>query len=79
EDKRVRGRKLGNDCDKEELDDGFRLEKQRRNRQSEQEIRPNLKATKGEWDEVREENERRLRSERERRENERINAENERL
>ncbi|MDN6580966.1 MAG: relaxase/mobilization nuclease domain-containing protein [Tetragenococcus koreensis] len=79
EDKKVRGSKLGNDYDKEELDDGFRLEKQRRNRQSEQEIRPNFKATKGDWVEFREENERRLRSERERRENERINAENERL
>ncbi|RIO87497.1 relaxase/mobilization nuclease domain-containing protein, partial [Staphylococcus gallinarum] len=33
EDKKVRGSKLGNDYDKEELDDGFRLEKQRRNRQ----------------------------------------------
>ncbi|MDK9878719.1 relaxase/mobilization nuclease domain-containing protein, partial [Staphylococcus equorum] len=49
EDKKVRGSKLGNDYDKEELDDGFRLEKQRRNRQSEQEIRPNFKATKGDW------------------------------
>ncbi|MCS5431416.1 hypothetical protein NYT90_15155, partial [Staphylococcus aureus] len=40
---------------------------------------PHLKATTGDWDEFREENDRRLRSERERRENERINAENERL
>ncbi|MEO2250563.1 relaxase/mobilization nuclease domain-containing protein [Staphylococcus saprophyticus] len=79
EDKKVRGSKLGNDYDKEELDDGFRLERQRREQQAQREIRPNLKATKGDWDEFREENERRLRSERERRENERINAENERL
>ena len=78
EDKKVRGSKLGNDYDKEELDNGFRLEKQRRNRQSEQEIRPNFKATKEDWDEFREENERRER-EHQRRETERINAENERL
>ncbi|MCE5035038.1 relaxase/mobilization nuclease domain-containing protein [Staphylococcus cohnii] len=63
EDKKVRGRKLGNDYDKEELDDGFRLERQRREQQAQREIRPNLKATKGDWDEFREENERRLRSE----------------
>ncbi|MCA2504055.1 MULTISPECIES: relaxase/mobilization nuclease domain-containing protein [Staphylococcus] len=81
EDKKVRGSKLGEDYNKEELDNGFRLEKQRRERQSERQIRPNIKATKADWDEFREENERRERErrEQERRENERINAENERL
>ena len=81
EDKKVRGSKLGEDYNKEELDNGFRLEKQRRDRQSERQIRPNIKATKADWDEFREENERRERErrEQERRENERINAENERL
>ncbi|PTG41908.1 hypothetical protein BUY26_13220, partial [Staphylococcus cohnii] len=72
---------LGEDYKKEELDNGFRREKQRRERQSERQIRPNKKATKADWDEYREENERRERErrEQERRENERINAENERL
>lgn len=78
EDKKVRGSKLGNDYDREELDNGFRLQKQRRNRQAEREIRPNIRATKEDWDEFREENERRER-EHQRRETERINAENERL
>ncbi|WP_312609143.1 relaxase/mobilization nuclease domain-containing protein [Mammaliicoccus sciuri] len=81
EDKKVRGSKLGEDYNKEELDNGFRLEKQRRKQQSERQIRPNIKTTKADWDEFREENERRERErqEQERRENERINAENERL